>query len=187
VLAETPPPTVRAAVAADAPGIAEVYRPYVTGSAVSFEEVPPDAVEVARRMARSPRLPWFVAARGGQVVGWSAAVRHRERAAYRWTAECSVYLVDDERGRGTGRRLYEVLLAELRALGYVTALAVVTLPNDDSEAFHRALGFAPVARLRAVGYKHGAWRDVAWWQRPLREDPPAVPAEPVPWSPPGLA
>lgn len=153
----------------------------MTGTAVSFEEVPPGAAELRRRMLAAPRLPWFVATRDGAVVGFASASRHRGRPGYRWSVECSVYLAASERGRGTGRALYAPLLAALPRLGYVTAFAGVTLPNDASVAFHERMGFAPLGVFRGAGFKNGAWHDVAWFRRPLVAVPPPRPEEPVPW------
>lgn len=174
---------LRAASTADAEAIARIYEPYVLESAASFEELPPDAEEIARRMLAPPRLPWLVAVRSGEVVGYAYASRHRSRPAYRWAVECSVYLARDEAGRGIGRLLYEPLLTQLAALGYVTALAGVTLPNEASERFHEGMGFEHLGVFRNVGFKFAAWHDTGWWSRPLR-DTPAQPEIPRPWTPP---
>lgn len=176
-----PPARVRPATPADAHAIAAIYAPYVTDSVASFEEVPPDAGEMRRRMLVAPRLPWFLAERDGAPVGYCSSAPHHTRAAYRWSVNCSVYLADSERGRGTARALYGPLLDELRSLGYVTALAGVALPNDASIGFHESMGFRPVGVYRNAGFKLGAWHDVGWWHRPLR-DPPAAPDEPRAWS-----
>ena len=177
------PALVRAADAADAAGIAAVYRPYVTDSVASFETVPPDADEITHRMLGAPGLPWMAAERDGAVVGYAYAAPHNARAAYRWSVSCSVYLAAEERGAGTGRALYERLLAELHPLGYVTAFAGIALPNPASVGLHTGLGFTPVGVYRAAGFKAGRWHDVGWWQLPLQE-PPADPLEPRPWAPP---
>lgn len=176
----TDPARIRGAEQADAAGIAAIYAPYVTQTAVSFEEVPPDAAEVRSRMLQRPRLPWLVALREGALVGYCYAGPHRQRPAYRWAVDCSVYLVGSEQGRGTGRALYERLLQQLRGLGYVSAFAGISLPNDPSIALHQALGFQPVGVFRDVGFKHGAWYDVGWWQLALT-GPPGSPPEPTPW------
>lgn len=178
----SPAAHVRPATAADAAPIAAVYAPYVMATVASFEEAAPDADEIARRMLARPRLPWLVAVRDGQVVGYCYGAPHRARPAYRWSVECSVYLREAEQGRGTARALYAQLLAILADLGYVTALAGVTLPNDPSVRFHEAMGFRPVGVFEHSGFKHGAWRDVGWWQRPLR-DLPDDPAPPRAWDP----
>jgi len=171
----------RAATPSDAQAIAAIYRPYVTDTVISFEIEPPDAGEMARRMAAPPSLPWLVAERDGRLVGYAYASAHRARAAYRWGADVSVYLADAERGRGTGRALYTELFATLRDLGYVAAYAGITLPNPASVGLHEAMGFRLVGVYRGVGYKRGGWHDVAWWQLPLADPLPADPAEPRPW------
>lgn len=175
---------VRPARPADAAGIAAVYAPIVEQTVISFEETPPDAEEFARRMSARPRLPWFVGEAGGQVVGFAYAAQHRSRAAYRWSADVSIYLATQARGQGLGRALYERLFADVRDLGYVSLFAGVALPNDASVGLHTALGFQPVGSYRYVGYKLGSWVDVGWWQLPLLDPPPHQPAEPIEWQPP---
>ena len=172
---------IRAARSEDAAAIAAVYAPYVTDDVASFETQAPDADELASRMAARPRLPWLVSERAGSVTGYCYASRHRDRAAYRWSADVSVYLARSEHRRGTGRALYLELFELLRELGYVNAYAGIALPNDASVGLHEALGFRLVGVYRGVGYKFGAWRDVGWWQLPLVEHPPDQPSEPQEW------
>jgi phosphinothricin acetyltransferase len=160
--------TVRDAVVQDAGACAAIYAPYVTGTSVSFETVPPSAAQMADRIAASLRAhAWLVLEDGGDVVGYAYGSPFRERPAYRWSCEVSVYLAPDRQRSGGGRALYEALLDRLAARGYRTALAAMTLPNEPSTRLHRALGFEPVGTLRRVGWKDGAWRDVAWVQRSL--------------------
>lgn len=173
---------VRPATFADAEAIRAIYAPIVRDTAISFEEAAPDAAEIGRRMLGRPRFPWLVCERSGRVVGYAYASTHRARAAYRWCAECSVYVAAELRSRGVGRALYGQLFAELAELGYVSVLAGITLPNEASVGIHEALGFEAVGVFRCAGYKLGAWHDVGWWGRVLR-DAPATPEEPVEWSP----
>lgn len=163
----------------DAAAVAAVYAPYVSDSVVSFEDVPPDAAEIRRRMLVAPRLPWLVAIDEG-VVGFAYAAPHRTRAAYRWSVDVSVYLHASARGRGIGRALYGELFPLLSELGYVSAFAGIALPNPASIALHESFGFVPVGTYRDVGFKHGRWHDVGWWQRGLGELPD-VPEEPTGW------
>lgn len=170
---------IRAAVAADAGAIAAIYAPHVTDGAVSFEEAAPDAAAMAARMAASGgRLPWLVAVGDSEtVLGYAFAVPFAARAAYRWTVETGIYLAEAAQGRGLGRELYGALIETLARQGYAQAVARIALPADASEALHRALGFTRIGVERGVGYKLGAWRDVALWQRALA--PSAIPpAEP---------
>jgi L-amino acid N-acyltransferase YncA len=174
--------TVRAAVPADAPAVAAIYAPVVAETAISFEEQPPTPDEIGRRMLARPRLPWLVADDGGRVAGYAYASAHRARPAYRWSADCSVYLDPAYRGQGLGRRLYQQLITEVRDLGYRTLFAGIALPNPASVGLHEALGFTPAGVFRDVGYKLGAWRDVGWWQRSLDSTGSgADPAEPRAW------
>lgn len=172
---------VRPATPRDASAIAAIYAPIVVETSTSFEVTPPDDAEFRRRMASAPRLPWLVAAAGDQVVGYAYATRFRQRAAYRWSAECSAYVADGHRGRNVGRRLYERLAAEMQSLRYVSLLAGITLPNPASVALHEAVGFQPIGVFRHVGFKHGAWHDVGWWELAL-STLPAEPDEPLEWD-----
>lgn len=149
----------------DAAACAAIYAPHVDGRGTSFEERPPTAEELGARIERmSARYPWLVDERDGEVVGFAYATGHRERAAYRWAAETSVYIRADHQGQGVGRQLYEALLDLLRRQRLHVACAGITLPNEASVRLHEALGFEPIGTYREIGYKAGAWRDVSWWQ-----------------------
>jgi L-amino acid N-acyltransferase YncA len=162
----------------DAAACASVYAPFVEECPTSFEERPPTAAEMADRIARTATThPWLVAEAGGDVVGYAYACPHRERPAYRWAVEVSVYVAGDRQGSGLGRRLYEALIAQLRRQRFHVALAGITLPNDASVALHEHLGFVPVGILRRIGWKAGAWRDVGWWQLELARPGDGPPPE----------
>jgi L-amino acid N-acyltransferase YncA len=167
--------------ARDAAACAAIYAPFVNGSAVSFEEVAPSPAEMAERItAYSERYQWLIADGGGEVAGFAYAAPHRARAAYRWTAEVSVYIAAGYRRQGVGRVLYGALLPLLQRQGLALVIAGVTLPNDASVAFHEAFGFVPVGVFRGIGFKTGAWRDVGFWQLRLAELGPDAPPEPGP-------
>jgi L-amino acid N-acyltransferase YncA len=171
---------IRMARAADSAAVAAIYRPAVIDAATSFEIDPPDGAEMARRMeAVLAVAPWLVCVGpGGDVVGYAYAARHRERPAYQWSVDATVYIRADHHRRGVGRALYDVLFGLLRLQGFCVAHAGITLPNAGSVGLHEALGFRLVGVYPAVGWKLGAWRDVGWWQLPLCELPPA-PAPPL--------
>jgi L-amino acid N-acyltransferase YncA len=179
-------PTLRHAdPARDGAACAAIYAPFVTETVVSFEERAPSAEEFAGRIERGSRThPWLVLEDAGRAVGYAYASAHHERAAYRWAADVAVYVDAAHRRRGAGRRLYTALLGLLRVQGLRVACAGITLPNDGSVALHRALGFEHVGTYRAIGWKAGAWHDVAWWQLRLSDDdgdggaPPAEPGPP---------
>jgi phosphinothricin acetyltransferase len=133
---------------------------------------------MARRIAAASRAhAWVVLEDAGRVAGYAYGGPYKERAAYRWSCEVSVYLEPGRRRTGAGRALYEALLTRLAERGYRTAVAGMTLPNDASVGLHHALGFEPVGTHRRIGWKYGAWHDVAWVQRPLSSasDPPGEP------------
>lgn len=176
------PVHVRPAGRGDAPEIRAIYAPLVTGSAVSFEEEVPSTGAIARRMVAAPLLPWLVAEAGGQVAGYAYAGRYRSRPAYRWSAECSVYVAASFRRRGVGAALYRELIAAVRSLGYVSLFAGIALPNPASVALHEALGFRPAGVHRAAGYKLGRWHDVGWWSLTLPAALPDSPAPPRTWG-----
>lgn len=171
--------------ARDAAACATIYRPYVHASAVSFEEEPPTASEMAARIEQSSRThPWLIAERGGQLVGFAYGSQHRARAAYRWACDVTVYVAPAHHRGGIGRRLYEPLLELLRRQRFQIACAGIALPNDASVGLHEALGFQLVGIYQGIGYKAGAWRDVGWWQLRLL---PAQDAPPEPLAPQRLA
>lgn len=167
---------IRDATAEDAAACAAIYAPYVTDTAITFEYEPPSADEMARRIAAAQREhAWLVREDHGRVVGYAYATRYKERAAYRWAAEVSVYLEMGRRRTGAGRALYEALFERLVDRGYRIAVAGLTLPNEASEGLHRAVGFQPVGVYRQIGWKQSRWHDVARVQKLLTGDdgPPA--------------
>jgi L-amino acid N-acyltransferase YncA len=176
---------VRAATPADAAACAAIYAPYVTDTAITFELDPPDERQMAQRIAAAlDTHAWLVATDGAGVIGYAYGGLYKQREAYRWSCEVSVYLVRDRRRTGAGRALYTALFDRLAERGYRMAVAGMTLPNPASEGLHRALGFEPVGVYRRIGWKFGAWHDVAWLQRELRpsasdadHDDPAPPAD----------
>lgn len=148
---------------------------------VSFETEAPDARAMRSRMAGADGLyPWIVATSGeetGGVLGYAYATRFREREAYRWVVETTVYVADVSQRSGVGRLLYEALVDTLRAQGFTQAVGIIALPNDGSIKLHEAVGFRRAGVFREVGYKHGRWIDVGYWQCELAE-PGVPPAEP---------
>ena len=171
-------PVIRDATETDAPGCRDVYAPYVTGSAVSFELEAPSAAEMARRIADAQLgHAWLVLDDGGRVAGYAYGGPFMARPAYRWSCDGERLPGAGAPPHGCGRALYEALFERLADRGLRTALAGIALPNDASVGLHRALGFEPVGTYRAVGWKDDRWHDVAWFQRALgaagADDPPA--------------
>jgi L-amino acid N-acyltransferase YncA len=176
------PPRIRAATLSDADACAELYAPYVTDTSITFEVEPPTSEQFTERIAEAQaRHAWLVAERDEMLLGYAYGHRLHERAAYDWSCETSIYLAVDVRREGVGRALYQELLGRLAARGYRRALAGIALPNDASIGLHRALGFEDVGCYRRVGWKNGAWHDVAWVQRDLQTDEadPPLPIRPA--------
>jgi L-amino acid N-acyltransferase YncA len=171
---------VRDATISDATFCASIYAPYVTGTAVTFETDPPGREEMAKRIAGAlASHAWVVLSDSGRVVGYAYAGPYKSRPAYRWSCEVSVYVEMGRRRTGAGRALYGALFERLERRGYRMAVAGMTLPNEASIGLHRAMGFETVGTYRRIGWKHGAWHDVAWAQRPigLETGPPAEAAD----------
>ncbi len=165
----------------DAARCAAIYAPFVRDTVISFEEQPPDADELARRIERTSRShPWLVSELDGQVSGFAYGALHRERAAYRWATDVTVYVDPAYHRRGIGRSLYTSLFELLVRQGFHVACAGVTLPNEASVRLHESLGFLPVGVYRRIGFKFGAWWDVGWWQLRLTGAGAEPPAEPRP-------
>jgi L-amino acid N-acyltransferase YncA len=163
---------IRPSQDADVAAITAIYAHHVLNGVASFEDVPPDAAEMARRrvevLARG--LPYLVAERGGRVIGYCYAGLYRPRSAYRFSLEDSIYIDAAELGRGIGRALLGRVIEAAAALGYRQMVAVIGGSDQwPSIGLHRALGFAQVGLLPAVGWKFGGWVDTVLMQRALGE------------------
>jgi phosphinothricin acetyltransferase len=173
---------IRCATEADGAALAAIYTPAVRESAISFEMQPPTGAEMGARVAATlPRWPWLVREQGGHVTGYAYATRHRDREAYQWCVEVSVYIAADARRTGAARALYGALFELLRVQGFVNAYAGVTLPNAASVGLHETLGFRPVGHYPRIGFKFGAWHDVGWWVLVL-QTPGDLPQPPTPFA-----
>jgi Sortase and related acyltransferases len=160
---------IRPARLSDSEAIAEIYAPYCTDTVISFEIEAPPVDEIRQRMEKVMKsLPWLVEERDGKVVGYAYASPHRERLAYQYSVEVSVYIDKNYHKQGIGKALYMQLFEQLRELGKFNALAGITLPNQASVGLHEHLGFLHTGTYSKVGYKFGAWHDVGWWQLVLQ-------------------
>jgi len=135
--------------------------------------------DMAQRIQKTlAHWPWMVCDRAGEVLGYAYASQHRERAAYQWSVDVSVYVHPRAHRSGIGRALYTSLIRLLVLQGFYNAYAGITLPNAASVGLHEAVGFRPVGVYRKVGFKLGAWHDVGWWSL-LLQPPAARPSSPV--------
>jgi L-amino acid N-acyltransferase YncA len=152
----------------DAPAIAAIYAPIVRDTAISFEVDPPSAEQMRSRIEKTLEMfPWLVAERDGAVAGYAYASRHRDRLAYQWSVDVACYVHADARRGGVGKRLYTALMRILPQQGLHRAYAGIALPNAASVALHESVGFVHLATYREVGFKHGGWHDVGWWEASL--------------------
>jgi phosphinothricin acetyltransferase len=169
---------IRVARAEDAEPIAAIYAPHVTRGVASFEEQAPTPDEMRARIEKlAGRFPWLVGEEDGAVLGYAYADRFRDRTAYRWAVETTVYIAEGAQRRGVGRLLYARLLDILRTQGFTQAIAAISLPNDASVKLHELAGFRRAGVYRQVGWKLGRWVDVGLWQAELQA-PGHPPAEP---------
>ena len=155
---------VRIAEPKDAGAVSEIYAVYVAETVISFELEPPSETQMAERMARlASRFPWLVYEEAGEVLGYAYASPHRERAAYGWSADATVYVARRGARRGIGRSLYQLLAPILDLQGFHSVFGGITLPNAASVGLHEACGYRPIGVYPEVGFKFGAWHDVGWW------------------------
>lgn len=169
---------IRLATPEDAEAILNIYTKYVSDTYVSFEVEVPTVEEFQKRMEQiQAQFPWLVCEIDGVVAGYAYASKHAQRAAYRWSADLSVYIDERYHRRHIAAALYAALFTMLRAQGYYTVYAGVSTPNPKSEAFHLAQGFTTVGVYPNVGYKLGKWCTLTWYGLALREYG-AAPQEP---------
>lgn len=168
---------IEPATPADAAQLAEIYGYHVLHGTASFEQVPPTAEDMAERLAKvqASGAPWLVArgpalrqAQGErEIVGYAYASQFRDRPAYRFACENSVYIRHDQRGTGIGRALLALLIVEAERAGFRQMIGVIAGAAPASVKLHAACGFTEAGRLRSVGRKHGQWLDTLYMQRPL--------------------
>ncbi len=156
---------IRLATPDDGAACAVVYAPFVSGTAVSFELEPPGGLELAGRIERTlARMPWVVVEVDGVVRGYAYGSRFRDRPAYDWTAETTVYVDRAFQRRGIGGSAMRAVLSILRLQGFHTAIAGITIPNPGSVGLHLRLGFERIGLFEAVGWKDGAWHGVEFYR-----------------------
>lgn len=175
--------TIRTARPSDAKALAEIYAHHVLHGTATFETEAPDSAEMGARLAKvlAAGAPWLVSEdEDGTALGYAYAAAFRDRPAYRFACENSVYIRHDRRGEGIGRALLALLIVEAERAGYRQMIAVIAGAQPASVRLHGACGFEEVGRMRSVGRKHGQWLDTYYMQRALGpgdSTPPEV--EPV--------
>ncbi|MGE8111867.1 arsinothricin resistance N-acetyltransferase ArsN1 family B [Pseudomonas sp. NPDC086566] len=173
---------VREARHEDGAAIQAIYAPFVTDTAISFEEIPPTTEEMRQRIITTLQTyPYLVAERNGRLVGYAYASQHRARPAYRWAVDVTVYVAEGEHRSGVGRSLYAELLPVLSKQGFNAAYAGIALPNAGSVGLHERLGFLHIGTFPQVGFKLGRWHDVGYWRMELGA-PIESPTDPLRYS-----
>jgi phosphinothricin acetyltransferase len=161
---------IRIATGDDAAPILDIYAPYIANTSYTFEtEIPSIDSFRERIITYLQTWPWLVCEINGIVAGYAYASKHRERIAYQWSTECSVYIHDDFQRAGVAMALYTALIDILKYQDFRNLYAVINLPNDKSVRFHEKMSFKYFATYENVGYKLGRWKNVGWWQLKLNE------------------
>lgn len=179
---------IRDAALSDAHRLLEIYDYYVRCTAITFEHVTPTLPEFRSRMERTmERYPWLVVVRDGVVEGYAYAGPLKDRAAYDWCCEVSIYLAHASAGAGLGRVLYEALHKALTAMGICSLYACIALPEQEDEYltrnsadFHAHMGFFPVGTFRSSGYKFRRWYHMIWMEKQVGQRRGSMPPL-VPW------
>ena len=173
---------IRCALSSDASSILDIYAPYIANTAVSFETEVPAVEDFMQRIMRNQEsCPWLVYESGGLIAGYAYASKHRDRAAYQWSLESSVYVNESFRQQGIATKLYQTLLQILKYQGCRNLYAGITLPNEKSVNFHQKMGFSKIADYKNIGYKFNRWHTVGWYELQLNDYSDA-PAPFIKWS-----
>ncbi len=158
----------RAAEVSDAARIAEIYNYYVINSEATYAEEETPVEEMAAHIKTVQELeclPWLVAEENREIIGFGYASKYREKAAYRWDCELTIYLDIEATAKGVGSRFMELLIEAGKELGYINVFSKVNVPNPGSEALHRRFDFDIVGVEKSTGYKHGKWLDLCIYQK----------------------
>jgi phosphinothricin acetyltransferase len=156
---------IRPVKSEDASAICTIYNYYVKETAITFEEMPVAIREMEKRIKEtSADYPWLVYDDGIYVLGYAYVNKWKERSAYRYSVETTVYVKQGHEGEGIGTSLYTPLLEAAKKKGAHAAVACITLPNKRSVALQEKFGFKKVARFNEIGFKLGKWQDVGYWE-----------------------
>jgi phosphinothricin acetyltransferase len=164
--------TIRMAAPEDAASLLAIYRPYVEKTAITFEYEVPSVEEFAGRIRHVlTRFPYLAAEKDGKLLGYAYVSPFKERAAYDWAVETSIYVAEDARGCGTGSLLYRTLEEILKAQNITNLNACITYPHPESISFHERFGYKTVAHFTKCGYKLDTWWDMVWMEKMLSNHP----------------
>lgn len=177
-LKPAPPPetpfefTIREAVPTDLPSVREIYNHYVRNSSVTFDEKTMSLADLRKKFAKTTekRMPFLVAENpAGQVLGFAYVYPWKEKAAYRFTVENSIYLGPAATGKGLGKALLGELIARSKAAGLKEMLAVIADKNADASIeMHKKFGFKEIGHMGKVGFKFDRWLGTVLMQKSLK-------------------
>jgi phosphinothricin acetyltransferase len=156
---------IRSVEPKDAREICDIYNFYINNTEITFEEHPVSVDEMEKRIRDvTAKYPWLVIEEGGKISGYAYSGKYRERSAYRYTAELTIYMKNGEEGKGLGAELMRRVIEETRSKGIHTLISAIAIPNERSVAIHEKFGFEKVGHLKDVGFKFDHWIDVGYWE-----------------------
>ena len=176
---------IRTASAADAPALLKIYRPYVENTAITFEYTVPSVREFEHRISNTLRTyPYLVAEMDNEIVGYTYASPFRERCAYQWAVEVSIYVKKTAKKMGIGKKLYQTLETILSFQNITNLYACIADTNEedfhltkDSILFHHRLGYRQIGKCTQCGYKFHRWYDIVWMEKHIQ--PHTIPPEDI--------
>lgn len=161
---------IRIAKETDAQAILNIYSHYILSTAITFEYEVPTLSDFKKRIEKvGKQFPWLVYEEDEMILGYAYASPHKERAAYQWNVELSIYLSNQKIGNGIGKKLYKTLLDLVTYQGYKNAYGCITLPNEKSIALHKHFNFEEIGVFSNTGNKFNRWHDVIWFGKKLKE------------------
>ncbi len=168
---------IRLANISDAENIYNIYKDIVENSTISFEYEIVSRYEIERRIQSVFNVyPWIICEVDGEFAGYAYANKHKERAAYKWSVDTSIYVDKKFYKKGIGKELYSKLFEILKSQGFINAYAGIALPNEASISLHKSFGFEIIGIYHKTGFKFGKWIDVSWWEKKIQK----IPIQPIP-------
>jgi len=157
---------IRPATTHDAQALSNIYNHYIENSTATFEEIQISKDTMIERIKKvnNANLPWLVAVENNIIVGYAYSTPWKDRSAYRYSVEATVYCSPQHLGQGWGYQLYQALFTELRKLPIHSVIGGITLPNSASIALHEKFGMNQVAHFEQIGRKFDQWLDTGYWQ-----------------------
>ena len=162
--------TIRIARESDKEELLAIYAPYVKETAITFEYTVPTLEEFRERMTKTlMKYPYLVAVQETEILGYAYASEFKNRAAYDWAVETTIYVKQDSRKSGVGKKLYQALEEVLKQQHICNLYACIAYPNPGSIGFHERLGYQTIGHFSKCGYKFETWYDMIWMEKMISE------------------